>query len=412
MWMDVYDAVTTKAGRYVQGGGCATVGVAGLIQSGGFGSFSKRYGLAAAGLLQAEVVTADGTVHVVNRCRNPDLFWAIKGGGGGSFGVITKVTLRTHDLPDRFGGLNATIKADSDAAIARLINRFVNFYADALFNSHWGESVRIRPDNTLEISMACEGLDTAQATELWRPFFDWVSASPQDFTFAATPSIGSIPAQAWWDAQGRRKTDPDAVVFDDRPDSPPAHAWWAGDQDQVSAFLHGYESVWLPASLLDNAQRPRLADALLAANRHISVSLHFNKGLAGAPPEAISAAHDTAINPAALDAFALAIIATGGPPPDRGLPGQPPDMALARSNALKIDEATHELRRIAPVGGSYVSESNYFNRSWQNAFWGHNYARLRTVKEKYDPEGLFFVHHGVGSEDWSADGFVRIDIHN
>src|SRR5579885_1328590 len=43
MWLDVYDAVTTKAGRYVQGGGCATVGVAGLVQSGGFGSFSKRF---------------------------------------------------------------------------------------------------------------------------------------------------------------------------------------------------------------------------------------------------------------------------------------------------------------------------------------------------------------------------------
>jgi hypothetical protein len=51
IWMHTYNAVTTQAGRYVQGGGCATVGVAGLIQSGGFGSFSKNYGTAAAGLL-------------------------------------------------------------------------------------------------------------------------------------------------------------------------------------------------------------------------------------------------------------------------------------------------------------------------------------------------------------------------
>jgi hypothetical protein len=51
MWIDAYDAVTTKAGRYVQGGGCTTVGVAGLIQSGGFGSFSNKFGMAAAGLL-------------------------------------------------------------------------------------------------------------------------------------------------------------------------------------------------------------------------------------------------------------------------------------------------------------------------------------------------------------------------
>ena len=52
LWGQVYDAVTTKAGRYVQGGGCLTVGVAGLIQSGGFGSFSKAYGMAAASLLK------------------------------------------------------------------------------------------------------------------------------------------------------------------------------------------------------------------------------------------------------------------------------------------------------------------------------------------------------------------------
>jgi hypothetical protein len=52
-WLPTYNAVTTKAGRYVQGGGCATVGVAGLIQSGGFGSFSKNYGMAAAPKINA-----------------------------------------------------------------------------------------------------------------------------------------------------------------------------------------------------------------------------------------------------------------------------------------------------------------------------------------------------------------------
>ena len=87
IWMHVYDAVTTRAGRYVQGGGCTTVGVAGLIQSGGFGTFSKNYGTAAGSLLEAEIVTADGAVRIVNACSDPELFWGIKGGGGGSFGV-------------------------------------------------------------------------------------------------------------------------------------------------------------------------------------------------------------------------------------------------------------------------------------------------------------------------------------
>src|SRR5581483_7481158 len=89
IWLHVYDAVTTHGGRYVQGGGCTTVGVAGLVQGGGFGSFSKKFGLAAASLLEAEVVTADGVRRIANACRHPDLFWALKGGGGGTFGIVT-----------------------------------------------------------------------------------------------------------------------------------------------------------------------------------------------------------------------------------------------------------------------------------------------------------------------------------
>ncbi|MFZ0020381.1 MAG: FAD-binding oxidoreductase, partial [Acetobacteraceae bacterium] len=110
VWMHVYDAVTTKAGRYVQGGGCATVGVAGLVQSGGFGSFSKNFGTAAGGLLEAEMVTADGQVRIANACTNPDLFWALKGGGGGSLGVVTRLTLKTHPLPNFLGGAFGNIE--------------------------------------------------------------------------------------------------------------------------------------------------------------------------------------------------------------------------------------------------------------------------------------------------------------
>ena len=67
-----------------------------------------------------------------------------------------------------------------------------------------------------------------------------------------------------------------------------------------------------------------------------------------------------------------------------------------------------ELRKLVPDRSSYASESNFFENDWQRSFWGANYPRLRAVKAAYDPDGLFFVHHGVGSEEWSDDGFTRL----
>src|SRR5262245_26983240 len=136
IWMRTYNAVSTRGGRLVQGGGCGTVGVAGLVQGGGFGTYSKNFGTAAANLLEAEVVTADGIVRVANAYSNPDLFWALKGGGGGTFGVVTRLTLRTHPLPNFVGIVAMTVQASSDAAFRGLLRRFVGFYAENLLNSH------------------------------------------------------------------------------------------------------------------------------------------------------------------------------------------------------------------------------------------------------------------------------------
>ncbi|HVJ51653.1 MAG TPA: FAD-binding protein [Aliidongia sp.] len=402
VWIDLYNAVTTEGGRYVQGGGCTDVGVAGLIQSGGFGSLSKGFGTAAAGLLEAEIVTADGVVRTINACKDPDLFWAVKGGGGGSWGVVTKLTMRTHELPSFFGAAWGKVKARSDDAFRKLIGRFVDFYAENLLNPHWGEQVSIGSDNVFELSMVCQGFDNHQVGQVWQAFFDWVDASPEDFTVVTKLRARATEARHWWDVEGN-----DSMIPDKRPGAPKFHGWWEGDQGQVGILLHGFDSLWLPASLLREGHRRRFVEALFASSRHKKVGLHFNKGLAGAPAAAIAAARDTAMNPTVCDAFALAIIAGGEAALYPGQPGAAPDRDAAHLDAGKIDRAAAELRKIVPAAGSYVSESNYFNPTWQRAFWGVNYPRLRSIKAKYDPDGLFFVHHGVGSEAWSADGFIR-----
>jgi FAD/FMN-containing dehydrogenase len=408
IWMHTYNAVTTKGGRYVQGGGCGTVGVAGLVQGGGFGSFSKRYGTACSSLLEAEIVTADGEVRIANACTNADLFWALKGGGGGTFGVVTRVTLKTHALPEFFGGVFASVQATTDDAYRKLIGRFVAFYADKLNNAHWGEIVNLRRRNLFEVSMAFQGLTKQEAEAIWQPFFDWLKSSPSDFTITSAPQIVALPARHLWDPDFLRANVPQAILPDDRPGASPDNVFWSGNLAEAGHVLYGFQSAWLPVSLLEGERQTALADTLYAASRHHPIELHFQKGLSGASSDVIAAARATATNPDVLDAFALAIIAGEGPPAYPGLPGHEPNLRNARNEAGQIDRAMTTLKTLAPDAGSYVAESNYFEPQWQASYWGANYTRLKQIKQKYDPDGLFFVRHGVGSEAWSDDGFTRL----
>ncbi len=406
-WGRLYDFVTTRNGRYVQGGGCTTVGVAGHVQTGGFGSFSKRWGLAAAGLLEAEIVTADGAVRIANSCLNADLFYALRGGGA-SYVVVTRMTLRTHELPETFGFYGQTVKARSADAFRRLIARFAAFSAEALMSPHWGEQASFAPDNSLSIAMTFQGLDEAQARALWAPFRSWLDEHAAELEDVAEPRIAVMPARHWWDFDYRRRNYPDSIIADDRPGAAPGSFWWSGNATEVGIFLTAYESAWLPESLLAAERRDALADALFEASRHAAVTLHFNKGLAGAPENARREALETAINPAAADAFALAIVAGGQENIFPGLAGHEPDLAAARKDAAAARAAIEALRRVAPDGGAYCSEMSYFEQDWQNAAWGPNYARLLAVKQRHDPAGLFFGHHWPGSEFWSEDGFTAL----
>lgn len=406
IWAYTYDAVATKAGRFVQGGGCLTVGVAGLVSSGGFGSFSKHRGTAAANLLEAEVVTADGQIRTVNACNDPELFWALKGGGGGSFGVITRLTLRTHELPGFVGGVNATIESHSDDAYRRLLGKFLEFSKDALVNSHWGETVHFGQRNYFRINMMFQGLDRAGAEAAWKPFFDFIKSSPGDFDFSKPPQIIAVPARMIW-KPGFLRSIPGLVIADSRPDAPDSNIVWTGDAEQSGQYLHGYGSAWLPKSLLGDVHRKDLVDAIFAASRAWGFALHFNKGLAGAPADVLAATRDTATNPAVLDAFALVITGSGEGPAYPGIAGHEPHARIARREAAANARVMAAFRRLVPAAGSYVSESDYFLKDWQRAFWGSNYPRLLAAKKRYDPDGLFTVHHGAGSEAWSADGFVR-----
>ena len=95
---DVYAALAA-AGRCLAAGSCPSVGIAGLTLGGGIGVLSRKYGLTCDSLTSATVVTADGQVRTASASTAPDLFWALRGGGGGNFGIVTSFTFTTVPAP-------------------------------------------------------------------------------------------------------------------------------------------------------------------------------------------------------------------------------------------------------------------------------------------------------------------------
>ncbi len=392
-WVEAYEAASA-VDRYVQGGGCTSVGVAGgFLQGGGFGSFSKRYGTGAGSVLEFEVVTADGQIRIANAYQHPDLFWALRGGGGSTFGIVTRVTLLAHPRPERMGLLSGRLEAKSDEAFRKALAHLVAWYPGALNNPDWGEQIAIRPDNSMDFFLTFLDQSDANALSVWAP----LKAALAEEGIALSLNAKSIPFAGLWDLAFWDRTDPDFVHRDLRDDGGSGLYWWAPNQGEVGQFIDAYTSRWLPRRLFEPDARIDLVEALFQASRHARIVLHINKGLSGASEPVLAREADTSINPVAREAAALVICSSTQEARYPGLPGHEPDMAAGKRAAEQVQAAISVLRAATPGGGAYSNEADYFEPDWQTSFWGANYASLLEVKQRYDPDNLFRVHHGIGS---------------
>ena len=394
-WLEAYQAATA-GGRYVQGGGCTSVGaVGGFTQGSGFGSYALRYGTAAGNVLELTVVTADGEIVVANEFQHADLFWALRGGGGGTFGVVAEMTVRTHPIPASSGAVTGVIRAVDDDAYRELIREVVHLYPE-LDNSSWGELISLGEDNSVSISMLGLELSEAEMQAVWRPFLDWVESRPGRYSSEVMVAAG-LDFSHTWDPQWWDEVAPGLIVRDDRPGQPPGHYWWAFNQGEVAWYLNTYQSHWLPLRLFTEAP-DELADALFRASRGGWFTLQVNKGLSGMSPEARRRDEQTAVNPAAFDAAALLIMVSCQQRRVPGIPTMEPDYELAAQGARRVTEALRGLAEMTRGAGAYLNETDYFDPDWKDNSWGTNYPRLLDIKRLVDPTNFFRVHHGVGSD--------------
>ena len=185
-------AVGRQYGRGLPGGQCPTVGVSGFVLGGGLGFHMREHGLGIDSLLETEIVTADGKLLHVSDKEHPDLFWALRGGGGGNFGINTSFTFRTFSIPEQVTTFSLTWEGEACIQAFLAFQEVLVHAPDTLgaiadFSAETGKSGPSQP--VLEVVGQLVG--TKNATE---KLFASVIA-------AAKPKTAEIEERSFWDAK-------------------------------------------------------------------------------------------------------------------------------------------------------------------------------------------------------------------
>jgi len=450
-----------ERGLFVLGGACASVGAAGgFPQGGGFGMFSKRYGTAADNMLAATVVIATGEVLKVNETSNSDLFWALRGGGGGTFGIVTSLTYRTWPAPKNVGLVSGKVECPNAVALSRALEHLMSMFTpDQLLSDTWGFSAPglVIDNSSITIGGFYIDIDNAKAKKTfgsiatlpnsagcrWGPLPDGYAKEaarlyPHEVSYLGGLLFLDMPKLTLPDGSGIAKFYP--LPFNTRWTS---GKWFNEDKlGKLNTFWSGYTSRYIP--LAEFANPAALASKLVVIAAAGGISLDSNKALAGGSGS--WASQNTSYNPAARQAgFLLSV----GPRISKIFPqlldveayqksklpvawrSANPAVAAAcignqsiqggRSSckyvveqmldgqSTAIEAIGNMLRSAwAENSGSYANEADFFEPAWQSSLWGSNYPRLLKIKAAVDPMGLFVCHHCVGSEDWSADGNCKV----
>jgi FAD binding domain/Berberine and berberine like len=345
---DVYAGLQPH-GVAISAGRCPSVAIGGLTLGGGVGFSSRKLGLTCDSLVEADVVTADGRLLTVNDHEHPDLFWGLRGGGGGNFGISTSYTFRTHPV--------------SDVTLYSLVWDFA--HTAKVFAAFQQVMARAPDEFSARIGIGRPGKPGA------RPGTPTITALGQFFgpktelvalldpvLSAAKPASALIAPRTFWQAKN--------YFFDTTP---------YGNYEVKSAY----------------ARRPLSHAGIELLVDHIQSWPGSSNGDGAGMAMFLSGG---AINRVAADAtafvhrdeFALIALETTWTTMDSD--------SVSRRGLDWIEGFADALR--PHVSG--FAYQNFIDRSqpdWEHAYYGSNFARLKKVKRRYDPDDVFRFEQSI-----------------
>ncbi|KAF2183999.1 FAD binding domain protein [Zopfia rhizophila CBS 207.26] len=371
---DVFQALA-KYNAVAVGGTFNTVGIVGWSTGGGHGWLTSSYGMGADNIFEVEIVTPSGDIVIANECQNTQLFWAVRGGGGGTFGVITRITMKAYPMPQTTQWLwNVSTKNGTDTRdwwrlVAELhvkmvqINElgFQGYYTitgpkngplsmGGFFFAYDKSSSVIQ--NAMEpfVSHVNSAKDLASLSSNITRYDRWIdayNALPKQTRDSSNGQGGTISTTRLLTRKGLTEDiDVSAKMFE--ATGPHAEEYESGIASHILAG-----SLIASSKPVNNALNPAWRGTAV----HMIVKINWSDNL---PEEQVLHFHD-----------------------------------------MMTNKTGYAMRKLSPDSGCYVNECDQYEPNWQWAMYGPNYSRLRAIKASYDTDDLLWCRRCIGSDEWT-----------
>ncbi|KGO58251.1 FAD linked oxidase, N-terminal [Penicillium expansum] len=375
VWQDVYK-VAFERNLTIVGGGDPTVGcIGGYTQGGGHSPASHDYGLAADQVLEAQVVLANGDIVTANSCQFSDLYFAIRGGGGGTYGVVTSMTVKVYPSKPVVAQSLAITPLTKDMeslldAITDIYQQYPNIM-DAGFSGYGSWSTNSPMANQTAGYMhvvAAMGKSLVQSQKAFDQLFQTLQK------YNGTSLRVSV---VWYEfpTYGAYFQDLSGV-------SQPVGV--ASPNSAMTSRMFG------KAALTTNRAALRSMIGTTAGNSE-EFTLSSIELVGGGKVLTDASDKYSSVNPAWRSTYIVSIVARSW---DNHSSAQivQHDITDIKGGAMKT---------LDPLLGSYMNEADRNDPQWATNFYGTNYVPLALIKKKYDPRSLFYCPTCVGSPSWS-----------